>query len=249
MLLVCPALLFSTQAPSQELKTTPATLLNRAVQSIGGAKQLNKLDSFQLHGIMRLADERPVVEIELSTRKGGLVLGIMTYIGVGQTKFGSDGTTSWEQKLNESGDISWDIISSAALSKKVQQMNWLEWFTMLPLELDNMEIIGEQTFDNELCWIVQINKEKINEQLVYFSKKTFRPKGRRTEENTANGKTIVDVFFRDWERVGDLLLFHTIVYRRDGNEITLKLDRIQLDKARKELFELPAEIQLLQSKP
>ena len=44
----------------------------------------------------------PAVEVELATKQGGKVLGVLTYIGVGQSRFGSDGTTSWEQNFQDS---------------------------------------------------------------------------------------------------------------------------------------------------
>lgn len=229
------------QQQPAEITQTPEELLARAVQAIGGRKALNKLESFQLHGVMRLPDERPIVEVELATRKGGKVLGIMTYIGIGQSRFGSDGTTAWEQNLNSENDISWSILDSASLSQKVQQMNWLEWFTMLPTQLHTMNVIGSEEFDDEDCWTIQIASEN-KEQLAFFSKKTYRPRGRRTVEKTASGDATIDVYFRDWERVGNLLLFHTVIYSRDGTEITMKLDRIVLNKANDGLFILPHQI-------
>ena len=228
--------------PTQAITQTPEQLLAKAVQSIGGRKQLQALESFQLHGIMRLPDNRPVVEVELATQKGGKVLGVMTYIGIGQSRFGSDGKTAWEQNLNTDNEVTWNLIDDAALSQKVQQMNWLEWFTTLPEQLSGMQVIGDEDFDGESCWKVQIQNGDEKKQLAFFSKMTYRPRGRRTVEKTNNGNTTVDVYFRDWERVGDLLLFHTVVYSRDDTTITLKIDRIALNKANDTMFELPDPI-------
>lgn len=252
ILFLCTCTFLAIGAPSgvpvplkDEFSQTPEQLLAKAVQSIGGRKELNSLQSFQLHGIMRLPDDRPVVEIDLATKKGGKVLGVMTYIGVGQSQFGSDGVTAWEQRLNPNNDISWELISDTALTQKVQQMNWLQWFTSLPNKLAYMEVAGEEEFDGHDCWKVKISEEGQNEQIAFFSKQTYHPKGRRTIEQTSDGETVVDVFFNDWERVGDLLLFHTVVYNREGTEVTMKIDRIILDKAGDELFELPQPIKEL----
>ena len=229
--------------PTPERTRTPEEILARAVQAIGGRKQLKALESFQLHGVLRLPDERPIVEIELATQIGGKVLGVMTYIGVGQTRFGSDGVTAWEQNLNSESEVSWALINSSALSQKVQQMNWLEWFTMLPTQIVNMEVIGSEEFDGESCWKIQIqNIDNEKNQIAFFSKQTYRPKGRRTVEKTNNGNATINVYFRDWERVGNLLLFHTVVYNRDDTLITMKLDRITLNKAESDLFILPEQI-------
>jgi hypothetical protein len=230
------------QTPHEEITQTPEELLSLAIQSIGGRKQLNALSSFQLHGVMRLPDNRPVVEIELATQTGGKVLGVMTYLGIGQSRFGSDGVIAWEQNLGKNGEVTWNIIDSKSLSQKVQQMNWLEWFTMLPTQLSDMKVIGSEEFDGEQCWIIQIEKKGEKEQLAFFSKKTHRPKGRRTVEKTNKDDITVDIFFRDWERIEDLLLFHTVVFSRDNTTITLKLDRIVLNKASDSLFSLPAEV-------
>ena len=234
--------LVPTTTPHSEITHTPEELLARAVQAIGGRKQLNTLTSFQLHGVMRLPDDRPVIEIELATSQGGKVLGIMTYIGIGQSRFGSDGTTAWEQNLGANNEISWSILDAASLSQKVQQMNWLEWFTMLPLQLEYMEVIGSEEFDGEECWKIQIQGGDGKGQLAFFSKQTYRPRGRRTIERTNDGDATIDVYFRDWERVGDLLLFHTVIYSREDITITMKLDRIVLNKANDILFVLPQQI-------
>lgn len=240
VVIASPALLPPT--PTQEISQTPEQLLAKAVQSIGGRKQLQALESFQLHGIMRLQDNRPIVEVELATQKGGKVLGVMTYIGIGQSRFGSDGKTAWEQNLNADNDLIWNLIDDAALSQKVQQMNWLEWFTTLPNQLSDMQVIGDENFDGESCWKMQIQSGDEKKQIAFFSKKTHRPRGRRTIEKTNNGNTTVDVYFRDWERVSGLLLFHTVIYSREDTTVTLKLDRIVLNKANDTMFDLPDPI-------
>ena len=233
------------QNAQHKVEQTPEQLLERAVQAIGGRKQLRKIESFQLHGVIRLPDDHPVVEVELATRQGGLVLGVMTYIGVGQSRFGSDGTTSWEQNLDANNGLTWNIIDSNALSQKVQQMNWLEWFTMLPLQLEYMEVVGDEVFDGEPCWKVQVETDEAKNQTIFFSKQTHRPKGRRTIEQTNGEGTAVKVYFRDWERVGDLLLFHKVIFESNDTTVTMKLDRIVLNKAKKDMFHLPEQIKLL----
>jgi len=233
-------------APEPAQQPTPEDLLAKAVQSIGGRKQLNRLESFQMHGVMRLPDERPIVEVELTTQKGGKVLGIMTYIGVGQTRFGSDGTTAWEQNIDAEKELTWAIITPSALSQKVQQMNWLEWFTMLPSQIGDMTVVGDEEFDSESCWKVEIKDVTGKVQFAFFSKLTHRPRGRRTTEKTINGDATIDVYFRDWERVGDLLIFHSVTYSREDRLITLTLDRIDLNKKLNNntpsLFDLPEQI-------
>ena len=105
-----------------------------------------------------------------------------------------------------------------------------------------MEVIGDEEFDGESCWKVQIQNSDGKNQIAFFSKLTYRPRGRRTVENTNNGDATIDVYFRDWERVGNLLLFHTVVYSRDDTTITLKIDRIVLNKANDALFILPEPV-------
>ena len=61
--LIMPFLLFgllgSSQAPTEPVvKQTPESVLSKAVQSIGGRRALEKIESFKLHGVMRLGDER-----------------------------------------------------------------------------------------------------------------------------------------------------------------------------------------------
>ncbi len=148
---------------------TPEAILSKAVQSIGGRRELEKMESFQLHGVMRLADERPVVEIDFSTTMGGKVLGVMTYIGLGQSSFGSNGTTAWEQNISSTEEKVWVLIDQNTLSQKVQQINWLEWFTMLPSELNNIKFVGEEKFDDESCWKLTIQRDNGPEQLIFFS--------------------------------------------------------------------------------
>lgn len=235
--------------PKTAITQTPEQVLAKAVQSIGGRKELHSIKSFQLHGIMRLPDGRPVVEVDLATKNGGKVLGVMTYIGAGQSRFGSDGETAWEQNLDENNAEIWSLIDGDTLGQKVQQMNWLNWFTSLPNTLDDMEVISEEEFDDEPCWKVRIAVKGQNEQIAFFSKITYHPKGRRTIERTNDGDTIVDVYFRDWERVENLLLFHTVVYSREGVNITLKLDRIVLNKANDSVFILPEQIIQLRDMP
>ena len=249
-----PILVFASLAgfqapPAPVVQQTPEAILSKAVQAIGGRRALEKMKSFQLHGVMRLPDGRPVIEIDLSTSRGGKVLGIMTYIGLGQSRYGSDGTTAWEQNFNASQEPTWALIDSETLSQKVQQMNWLEWFTMLPAKLGDIEFSGSDTFDEEDCWKLTITEKENKKQEAFFSKSTYRPKGRRTIESTPNGDATINVYFRDWQRVGDLLIFHTVKYDRDGTIVTLNLDRISTAPIGDSLFSLPEQIkQIVESK-
>ncbi|MDP7005352.1 MAG: hypothetical protein QF718_03985 [Phycisphaerales bacterium] len=246
--------LFGFYSPPENSKKpptveTPERILKNAIQAIGGRRVLERIESFQLHGIMRLSDGRPVVEVELATSKGGKVLGVLSFVTLGQSRFGSDGETSWEQNFDSKKTITWSIIDQDTLSQKVQQINWLEWFTTLPNSISTMKVEGKVTFDDEECWQISINNKDKRKQLVFFSCKTHRPRGRRTVESTPNGDTTVEVYFRDWKRVEDLLLFHSINYNRDGNEVSLKLDRIAIDSAPDYLFELPEQIKTLKDLP
>ena len=224
---------------------TPSAILSNAIEAIGGRRELESIESLQLHGLMRMPNSRPVVEIELATSQGGSVLGVMSFIGLGQTRFGSDGTTAWEQSFEPDQSPKYTIIDQATLSQKVKQINWLEWFTTLPTHLEHMKYDGVATFDNETCLQVSIQTNALCTELAFFSKETHRPKGRRTVEATPNGDAVVDVYFRDWKRVDELLLFHTVVFNRDGKEVTMNLDQIEVDRVDDSLFALPTQVEQL----
>ena len=118
---------------------------------------------------------------------------------------------------------------------------------MLPTQLANIEFIGDEEFDGEMCWKILVKNEKGTEQIAFFSQTTHQPRGRRTVEKTDSGDVVLDIYFRQWERVGKLLLFHEVVFDRDKeSSVTLKLDRIVLNKANDELFILPEQILKLQ---
>lgn len=233
------------QPTVESQKLTPSVILSKAVEAIGGRRELESMESFQLHGLMRLPDNRPVVEIELATSQGGKVLGVMSFIGLGQTRFGSDGTTAWEQSFEPDQSPIYSIIDQATLSQKVKQINWLEWFTMLPTNLEHMEYSGVAEFDGEQCLQLNIKTNALRTELAFFSKETHRPKGRRTVEETPNGDAVVDVYFRDWKSVDKLLLFHTVVFSRDGKQVTMNLNRIEVDQVDDSLFKLPIQVKNL----
>lgn len=235
----------STPPIVESRKLTPAGILSNAVQAIGGRRVLESIESFQLHGLMRLPNNRPVVEIELATSQGGKVLGVMSFVGLGQTRFGSDGTTAWEEGFEPDQSPTYTIIDQATLSQKVKQINWLEWFTTLPTHLEHMEYGGVVEFDGELCLQIKIQTNALRTELAFFSKETHRPKGRRTVEETPNGDAVVDVYFRDWKHVNKLLLFHTVIFSRDGKQVTMTLDQIEVDQVDDSLFELPIQVKKL----
>ena len=150
---------------------TPELIFERAIQSIGGRKSLNKITSFQLHGVMRLPDGKPAVEIDLATKEGGKVLGVLTYLGVGQSRFGSDGSTAWEQNLDGQNEATWEIISDQALSTKVRQTNWLEWFTTLPTTLHTTKFLGEEVFDGEIAGKYALIQMTQIQKLPFFQRR------------------------------------------------------------------------------
>jgi len=228
----------------QPTNPTPEDLLEGAIKAIGGEHAIKSLESFKLHGMIRLPDGRPVIEVDLATFIGGKVLAVQTFVGIGQTRFGSDGTTSWEENPSSTNTQVYTLIDDKTLSQKVKQLNWIEWLTKLPLQIDLMEVQGETKFDGEACWILHIEGEgelDSGEQ-AFFSKSTKRLIGRQTIEHTNEGDAIVNVYFRDWRPVGDLQLFHSVVFDRGEVEVAMVFDTIEVNTVDKRIFELPDQV-------
>jgi hypothetical protein len=223
---------------------TPVGLLEGAIKAIGGQHAIESLESFKLHGMIRLPNGRPVIEIDLATATGGKVLAVQTFIGIGQTRFGSDGTTAWEENPSASNTLECRLIDDKTLSQKVRQLNWIEWLTTLPLRLENMEVQGKTMFDGEECWILHIagKKELDFGEQAFFSRSTKRLIGRQTIEKTQEGDTIINVYFREWRPVGDLQLFHTVVFDRSGIEVAIVFDTIEVNTVDDRIFELPEAV-------
>ncbi|MBC8202560.1 MAG: hypothetical protein H8E91_01910 [Planctomycetes bacterium] len=235
---------------AQVTNPTPEDLLEGAIKAIGGAHAIESLESFKLHGMIRLPDGRPVIEVDLATFAGGKVLAVQTFVGIGQTRFGSDGTTSWEENPGASKTQVYTLIDDETLSQKVKQLNWIEWLTKLPLQLDVMKVIDEIEFDGETCWEVSISGKNTidSKEKAYFSKSTKRLIGRQTTERTNDGNAIVNIYFRDWRPVGDLQLFHTVVFDRDGVEVAMVFDTIEVNSVDERIFELPEQVVQLRNK-
>ncbi len=232
-----------------EAKPTVESILERAIQSIGGKRAIDSMESFEMHGVMRLPNKKPVIEIELATAKGGKVLGMMSFIGLGQARFGSDGTTSWEQTFQADKTIHWNLIGQQALSQKVKQINWLEWLTTLPQYLGSMKVLKQTEFDKELCWEIEYVTHANETRSAFFSCDTFKPRGRRSNEQTSSGLSQVDVAFRNWESVEKLLLFKEVAFIRNDQEVSLTIDFIEIDEVPTALFNLPHEVRALIPEP
>ena len=245
-------LFFAHEQPSSTSaheRPTPETILERAIQAIGGKRAIDSMESFEMHGVMRLPNNKPVIEIELATAKGGKVLGMMSFIGLGQARFGSDGTISWEQTFQADGTIHWSLIGQQTLSQKVKQINWLEWITTLPQYLDSMKVLKKTEFDGELCWEIEYTTNANATRSAFFSCDTFKPRGRRSHEQTSSGLSQVDVAFRNWESVDKLLLFKEVAFIRNNQEVIFTIDFIEIDEVPPALFTLPHEVRALTPDP
>ena len=202
-----------------------------------------------MHGIMRLPNKKPVIEIELATAKGGKVLGMMSFIGLGQARFGSNGMIPWEQTFQADGTIHWKLIGQQALSQKVKQINWLEWLTTLPQYLGSMKVLKQTNFDGELCWEMEYKTHANKTRSAFFSCDTYKPRGRRSNESTSAGLSQVDVAFRNWESVNQFLLFKEVAFIRNEQEVTFTIDLIEINEVPSALFKLPHEIRALTPDP
>jgi hypothetical protein len=234
----------------QVANPTAEDLLDGAIKAIGGAHAIESLESFKLHGMIRLPDGRPVIEVDLATAVGGKVLAIQTFVGIGQTRFGSDGTTAWEENPGPSKTQVFKLIDDSVLSQKVKQLNWIEWLTSLPNQLNVMAVQGETQFDGEACWVIHIPGEgefDTGEQ-AFFSKTTKRLIGRQTIEHTNNGDAIINIYFREWRPVGDLQLFHSVVFDREGVEVAIVFDTIEVNTVNDQIFALPHGVLQLKDK-
>ncbi len=237
-------------APTPLSTPTPEDLLAGAIQSIGGRAALERIESLHLHGVMRLPSGRPAMEVELSTARGGKVLAVQTFVGVGQLVYGSDGTTAWERTTSAGGSESHALITHTVLATRVRQINWLEWLTTLPRFTSELEVVGEARFDGQECWQMRAVHPNGRDEQVFFSRTTRRPVGRRTLEPTGSGEgATIDVYFRDWQPAGDLLLFRRVTFDRGGTAVELIIDRIDLDGVPATRFELPAAILRLKDAP
>ena len=245
-------LFFSQEQPDSSSipeKPTAESILERAIQSIGGKRAIDSMESFEMHGVMRLPNKKPVIEIELATAKGGKVLGMMSFIGLGQARFGSDGKIPWEQTFQADGATHWNLIGQQALSQKVKQINWLEWLTTLPQYLGSMKVLKQTEFDGELCWEIEYKTHANETRSAFFSYDTHKPRGRRSHEQTSSGLSQVDVAFRNWESVGKLLLFKEVAFVHNDQEVTFAIDFIEIDEVPPTLFKLPHEIRALTPDP
>jgi hypothetical protein len=224
---------------------TPADLLSDAIQAMGGRRAIERVESFHLHGVMRLPSGRAAVEIELSTGRDGRVLASQTFLGIGQIRFGSDGETAWEETPDAKGTPRYNLIDNKAIDARVRQINWAEWITMLPSRIDDMTVIGQEVFDGEDAWAVAIEHLDGRAESAFFSTTTRRPLGRRTVEKSPSGEAIVSVYFRDWRPVGDLQLLHTVVFDRDGALVELAFDRVEINMVPADRFDLPDAVEHL----
>ena len=173
----------------------------------------------------------------------------MSFGDLGKTSFGSDGVTAWEQSFDSNQSPIFRLIDQETLSQKVQQINWLEWFTMLPTKLDTMSYEGTTEFDGEDCYQLKIQHDAIYSELAFFSITTHRPKGRRTVESTPNGDAVIEVYFRDWKHVDKLLLFHTVIFSRDKRQVRISIDHIDVEPVDESIFKLPRPVEKLKDQP
>ena len=221
-------------------------VLDQALKAMGGSEAFEKIKS--RHMKMTISGQQPAQQQQVEAWSMGedKMLIEMTVMGMNIT-MGRNGDIAW---VNAPGQGTSQVpIEQAAQNESLTQMHSI--VQQLRKNYKKIETVGSTDAAGEEAWKIHVADPKEedpmqqqSELFVYFNKKTHLPV--MVEIPLPQGQGMAKQMFKDWKKVGDLKLFHTMEIQQGPMTQTLKIDQIEFNNVDEAKFAVPEEIKAQQ---
>jgi hypothetical protein len=219
---------------------TPAALLARYVDALGGESALRKHQSSTRKGKMAIA----AMGMEGSTTiqaaaPDKLVMNIET--GMGAMNQGYNGTIGWsDNPMTGAQLLDGDQLASMKLQADFYgPLNYSKHFT-------SMETVEETTFDGQAAYKVKAVNTAGKEQTQYFAKDTGLLLGTQGIQSGPMGESEVKTTFADYKDFGGSKIPGKVTIDVAGMQIEQTVETVTFDDVDAAAFEPPASVKALQ---
>jgi outer membrane lipoprotein-sorting protein len=215
------------------------SIMDKQIEVTGGIDAYKKLKNIVIKGTF----EAPGMKADITVYKAepNLMLSETTIPGMGKILEGVDGKIAWSYNAVQGAVIKKDEMAELAfINAHFREEEWRAKIT-------KAETIGIETVEGEECYRVLLTP-KVGDvpSTNYYSRKTGFLVRTDLKVKLPMGEFNMQMIQKDYKKVGDLIMAHTIIQKMAGQEMKMSHAEIQFNvDIPKTTFEPPAEVKAL----
>jgi len=215
------------------------SIMDKHIEATGGMDAYKKLKNIVIKGTF----EAPGMKAEMTIYKAEPNLNLieMTLPGIGKILEGVDGKIAWGYNSMQGATIKKDeMAESALISAHFREEEWRS-------KVAKVETIGIETVEGEECYKVLLTSKASEAQSTnYYSRKTGLLVRTDAKVKSPMGEFTMQVIPKDYKKVGDILMSHTIIQKMAGQEMKMTYTEVKTNvDIPKTTFDPPAEVKAL----
>jgi hypothetical protein len=231
------ALALALGATTQDDLPPADTIIDQAVEAVGGEERLKKIKSQSVFVSLDAAGTPVTVEFHSAPPDRLLLVERAE-----AEQVGSNGNITWEK--NTVGKYS--LREGESATQMLKQSNVLTQLLNMKKDHPTRETVEQETVAGEPCYKVKLTDAEGVEQHVYFSIEHKRYHALDVpDEGGAGARYVV---FGDWKKFGAITHYTkmSVVMKASGaTAVEMNIDKVVFDKADPRLFDVPAEVMAL----
>lgn len=220
-----------------------ATILDRNVEVSGGKAAFAAKKTQVIKGTMEMAAAGIKGTLTIYKAEPNLMFTETEIQGMGRMLEGFDGTHAWSYNPMQGPAVKQgDEKAFAERGARFHSEDWKQ-------EFKSAETMGTETVEGEPCYKVVVTPHQGDPTTQFFSVKSGLLLKTLMKAKTAMGDIAVEATLKDYKKVGDILIPHTMVQSFAGQTMTMTFQSVAWNTAiPKEKFAPPAEVQALLKK-
>jgi len=225
-------------AAAKEALPSAESIFEKYIEATGGKEAYKKIKTVVLKGSVEMMG----MAIEVTTYKAepNLMLTETNISEMGKVLVGFDGKNAWSLNPMMGPSLLQGAEADALKASSVREDEWKTRYS-------KFETVGVETVEGEECYKVAVTAKNGTNAANFFSKKSGLLVMTSGKANTEMGEIESQVIFKDYRKVGDLVLMPFQIINSDAGmsmPITFSEIKVNVDLP-KSTFEPPPEVKAL----
>lgn len=218
---------------------TATEIMERMVVACGGREANAKVTTTAITGTVTVRRGDTLTDGTFTgySKAPNQALKVFVIPGLGTQRQGFDGRRGWS--MGASGQVRWLEGAELAHQTLVAQFNCLVNYAQ---NFVKVELLDATTLDDQPVYQIRLTPKDTDAQTLYIARDSFLLQAVDQVNHTAAGPLPVRVRYRDYRRVGDILIAYQIWAEMGGQHTLIKFEQVRLDERLDDgIFSPPAE--------
>jgi len=228
------------QTPKAEKLPSGESIMDRFIEATGGVDAHKKIKSVVIAGTFSVPAMGMNPSLAIYKASPNLSLVEMDLPGMGKILEGCDGSNAWGYSAMTGPIVKSGRAAEEALEEaRLDDHNWRDRYT-------GAETKGVEKVEGEDCYKVELARRAGGPRVQYFSKATGLLVKLEAKAETEMGALPIAVTFKDYRKVGDLLMSFRQINVMGDQEMEMAYSEIKLNvDIPRSKFDPPAEVREL----